>query len=341
MKSFDQKHSEKAGHFYMLLAAILFGLMFGLYRSFLTHIPPIQIAFVVVMLVFIINYFFLRHAFEKPYIEDPNRSFSAKLAGVLGLISILLLFYSMQFVAIETSLTLFFWAAIFATLIEKYKSQVIYNNAELLFGVVAVVGVLLVFKAPFILGGWGNNTRIPNYNVTEFVSEEVELSAVQFTYVGMYRMLEEVSTNVTDAIDDDQTDPLLDNDDVFDDVVDDATVDGEPIDDTPGDTQQETPGTPSETGIPPLPSEENKAFRGLICAIVASFLFALVVFKFKQHYPDNCMTVNHIFSLIVLTFLPIFFPLEGVIQPSLGDWLFMIFFGIVGFYGMAFFTKAC
>jgi len=52
------------------------------------------------------------------------------------------------------------------------------------------------------------------------------------------------------------------------------------------------------------------------------------------------MTINHIFCLFIVVFLPAFFPMEGVQKPSLIDWGIMIVLGVVLFFAESCLMKA-
>jgi hypothetical protein len=49
----------------------------------------------------------------------------------------------------------------------------------------------------------------------------------------------------------------------------------------------------------------------------------------KQMSREGSFTINHIVCLIVVLFVPIFFPIEGIKSPKLIEWGIIIVFGFV------------
>jgi len=54
-----------------------------------------------------------------------------------------------------------------------------------------------------------------------------------------------------------------------------------------------------------------------------------MTFNIKKLSDKDFMTLTHIICLIVVLFLPVFFPIEGLHSPNLVQWIIMIGFGIV------------
>ena len=75
--------------------------------------------------------------------------------------------YAMEFIAIESSIALFFSAGIFCILIDMTNgsSRVQYKASEYLFVILAIVGVFFILRPPFIFGGFGEAHYIGHWDV--------------------------------------------------------------------------------------------------------------------------------------------------------------------------------
>ena len=165
--NFDAKHPEIAGLYYMVIAGILFGILFFFYRFSMNHIPPIQLIFVVWLVIFLMNYYSMRDASITPFIpEITGKSMTAKLAGVFGFAAIVCINYSLQYIAIESALAIFFCAGIFGYIIEKVKNGSSFSGLELLFSLIMLGGVMFILRPPFLFGGLGEEHRIGHWNQT-------------------------------------------------------------------------------------------------------------------------------------------------------------------------------
>jgi len=49
----------------------------------------------------------------------------------------------------------------------------------------------------------------------------------------------------------------------------------------------------------------------------------------------------HIISVYLITFLPILFPVMGITSLNKLDWFLMFLYGIISYFSMIFFIKAC
>jgi drug/metabolite transporter (DMT)-like permease len=87
-----------------------------------------------------------------------------------------------------------------------------------------------------------------------------------------------------------------------------------------------------------LPQENPLA--GYLIAIVSSLAAALVIMTFKRLKECHYVTLNHIFSMIIVLFLPIFFPMQGLYRPGVAEWLVMIGYGFVGLIAFSLYVRA-
>lgn len=74
---------------------------------------------------------------------------------------------------------------------------------------------------------------------------------------------------------------------------------------------------------------EGSGFWGVILALAAAGMFAVMLINFGKMYNENFASMNHIFSLIIVLFLPVFFPIEGVVRPSVTQWILMVLMGFL------------
>lgn len=67
-------------------------------------------------------------------------------------------------------------------------------------------------------------------------------------------------------------------------------------------------------------------FLAAAAGVAVAFMF-LITHKLKN---ENKTTVSYIFSLLVALFLPIFFPMQGVVKPTLGEAGWLLVAGVLG-----------
>ncbi|CAD8159608.1 unnamed protein product [Paramecium octaurelia] len=67
--------------------------------------------------------------------------------------------------------------------------------------------------------------------------------------------------------------------------------------------------------------------NGIIYSIVGGLFLCYSADCFKKVDSENLFTITHVIGLMTVIFVPLFFPIEGLLQPGLKEW---IFFAIVG-----------
>ncbi|KRX09041.1 hypothetical protein PPERSA_01928 [Pseudocohnilembus persalinus] len=68
---------------------------------------------------------------------------------------------------------------------------------------------------------------------------------------------------------------------------------------------------------------------GLVAALLSALCFSYMFFNISKLKEKDFITLTHIVCLIVILFLPVFFPIEGLNSPNLLQWGVMIGFGFV------------
>eukprot|EP00825_Cyclidium_porcatum_P049085 TRINITY_DN8404_c0_g1_i7.p1 TRINITY_DN8404_c0_g1~~TRINITY_DN8404_c0_g1_i7.p1 ORF type:complete len:453 (+),score=57.20 TRINITY_DN8404_c0_g1_i7:170-1528(+) len=86
--------------------------------------------------------------------------------------------------------------------------------------------------------------------------------------------------------------------------------------------------------------EYESHYKGLISILLAAFFNSYLGQQIQKLNKTNMLTLNHIFSLILLLFLPVFFPIEGLVSPTLIQWVIMIIYGLITFVVMIFFIRS-
>lgn len=75
--------------------------------------------------------------------------------------------------------------------------------------------------------------------------------------------------------------------------------------------------------------EITQFWLGIIASIISSFSIAYWAIVFKQLHQANLLTLTHIQGLVVLIFLPIFYPLQKITSPTIVEWGFLVIFGVI------------
>ena len=75
---------------------------------------------------------------------------------------------------------------------------------------------------------------------------------------------------------------------------------------------------------------------GLICCISTGCLGV----NFSRLGNFNILSINHVVLLIVLLFIPLFFPIQGLIPPNFLTWIVTILLGIMFFFIAIFFIRS-
>ena len=88
-------------------------------------------------------------------------------------------------------------------------------------------------------------------------------------------------------------------------------------------------------------SREDKPFKGLIFGVLGSILFALTSTCFRKLSSHDYMTITHLFTLMLIVFIPAFFPMQGVAKPAYYDWIIMVVLSLFCYIGLLCFIKSC
>jgi len=95
----------------------------------------------------------MRDASVTPFVVGEDNT-SSKVGSIIGLTGLICTCYAMEFMPIESSMTLLFWSALFGIVIDKVVRKAEYTMNELLFVLLAVVGATFVLRPSFLFGGW-------------------------------------------------------------------------------------------------------------------------------------------------------------------------------------------
>jgi hypothetical protein len=60
----------------------------------------------------------MRDASVTPFVVGEDNT-NSKVGSIIGLVGVICTFYAMEFIAIESTMTLFFWSALFGIIIDK------------------------------------------------------------------------------------------------------------------------------------------------------------------------------------------------------------------------------
>jgi len=159
----------------MLWGGVFLAVVVFVYKLKLDHVPPVQFLFVNFLMIFLINYLIMRDAEVSPFVIGEENT-SCKKGSVIGLFGFLCTFYAMEFISIESALTLFLWAGIFGIIIDKLVRGADYKGSELLFCLLALAGVMFVLRPPFLFGNLGSSHYIGHWDKEGYVSHEEYLN---------------------------------------------------------------------------------------------------------------------------------------------------------------------
>mmetsp|Transcript_28298 Transcript_28298/g.25079 ORF Transcript_28298/g.25079 Transcript_28298/m.25079 type:complete len:276 (-) Transcript_28298:433-1260(-) len=68
---------------------------------------------------------------------------------------------------------------------------------------------------------------------------------------------------------------------------------------------------------------------GSILALVCALLAAMLMINLSKMHKENFASMNHIFSMMVVLFVPVFFPIQGVVKPSMAEWGILVLMGVM------------
>ena len=79
---------------------------------------------------------------------------------------------------------------------------------------------------------------------------------------------------------------------------------------------------------------------GFIFSMTSGFLLARLLVTLKKLREVHYATMTHIISIILMLFLPIFFPMQGLHPPGLYDWVAIIIISLVSLIAILMIIKA-
>jgi drug/metabolite transporter (DMT)-like permease len=79
---------------------------------------------------------------------------------------------------------------------------------------------------------------------------------------------------------------------------------------------------------------------GFGLSAASAIFMALIMVNFSKLHTENFATMNHIFTMMIVLFTPIFFPIQGVVTPTLGQWAVLVFMGILTAFATLFFIRS-
>eukprot|EP00331_Platyophrya_macrostoma_P014541 CAMPEP_0176416240 /NCGR_PEP_ID=MMETSP0127-20121128/6239_1 /TAXON_ID=938130 /ORGANISM="Platyophrya macrostoma, Strain WH" /LENGTH=403 /DNA_ID=CAMNT_0017796299 /DNA_START=172 /DNA_END=1383 /DNA_ORIENTATION=- len=84
----------------------------------------------------------------------------------------------------------------------------------------------------------------------------------------------------------------------------------------------------------------NNPFAGLCLAALAGVSIAMIFLITHKMKYENKTTISYIFSLLMALFLPIFFPMQGVVKPTIHEAIWVIICGVLGELAMLIMVRA-
>eukprot|EP01016_Furgasonia_blochmanni_P029615 TRINITY_DN3105_c0_g1_i22.p1 TRINITY_DN3105_c0_g1~~TRINITY_DN3105_c0_g1_i22.p1 ORF type:complete len:459 (+),score=86.24 TRINITY_DN3105_c0_g1_i22:60-1436(+) len=93
-------------------------------------------------------------------------------------------------------------------------------------------------------------------------------------------------------------------------------------------------------GLAKLKTPQPSPLLGFFIGLIGSVAAAFVIVTFKRLKDCHFVTINHVFSMIIVLFLPIFFPMQGLIRPGLLEWLVMIIYGVLGLVAFSLYIRS-
>jgi len=86
--------------------------------------------------------------------------------------------------------------------------------------------------------------------------------------------------------------------------------------------------------------EEANFLYGVILSATSAVLMAMIMINFGKMHSENFATLNHIFTMMIVLFTPIFFPIQGVVTPNFNQWILLIVIGIFTAIATLFFIRS-
>ena len=279
---FEEKFGQSAGFLYVIIVSLLFGALVIIREEFLYRLPTIEIIFAVFIISLMLNYFLLNGALYKPFIDDEENSFKAKLCGVFGVVGIIIFYYAQKFISFHAALVLLYFGLFIIIWIEKFTSNITYNKKELLFSVVAFIGVYFITSTIY-----GNESGLGPEAPINASNTSLRADTL-IPGTGLILQALDETTNTTES--------------------------------------SNTTSTTAEIEE----SIENGSAVGYVLALAAGVCLALLLMNFHKIRKENKTTVSYIFTLFVALFLPVFFPMQGVVKPSLAEGGMLVACGLIG-----------
>lgn len=79
---------------------------------------------------------------------------------------------------------------------------------------------------------------------------------------------------------------------------------------------------------------------GIIMGVISCFSMGYLGVNFSKLGNFNILSINHVVLLIILLFIPLFFPIQGLIPPNFLTWVVTILLGVMFFFIAIFFIRS-
>ena len=79
---------------------------------------------------------------------------------------------------------------------------------------------------------------------------------------------------------------------------------------------------------------------GIIMGIISCVSTGILGVNFSRLGNFNILSINHVVLLIILLFIPLFFPIQGLIPPNILTWVVTILLGVMFFFIAIFFIRS-
>ncbi|KAL4477045.1 hypothetical protein ABPG72_015358 [Tetrahymena utriculariae] len=109
---------------------------------------------------------------------------------------------------------------------------------------------------------------------------------------------------------------------------------------TPEVKMTQTPANPDDDATSTIEVDYSHVY-GVISALVSGIFFGYMNMCIRQLKNQNFITITHIFTYIQAPFIPVFFPLQKLVSPSLAQWVFMIGLGLIFVFVLQLYIRSC
>lgn len=105
----------------------------------------------------------MRDAVVLPFVTGEDNT-TGKTLSILGMVGLICVNYSMEFVSIETTWTLFFCCGLIGLICDVILSRgSSYKSQDYLFCILALVGVAFILRPPFLFGSFGESHEVGHW----------------------------------------------------------------------------------------------------------------------------------------------------------------------------------